>query len=110
MSRKLTLEDILVWIDNCVLSEAQRLVQYKTYIPEKKVWVSTIAWNKLIGKDWKSETSIFQGDENGVTDWTPLYLEPHGLCTDKEILKEKHKEVIRKLLKDEIVLEEAIDI
>jgi len=82
------------------------LVDYKTYIPEKKVWVSTIAYNTLIGFDRVSETMVFRGDEEGITDYTPLYFESHGMETDPEVLKKKHEEIVRKIKSGEIKLEE----
>jgi len=74
-----------------------KLVDYKTYIPEKKVWVSTVAYDIPIGDDRCAETMVFRGNEKGITDWEELYFESHGMETDPEILRKKHEEIVRKI-------------
>ena len=86
----------------------EKLVDLKTYIPEKKVWVSTIAYDKEIGFDRCAETMVFKGDENGITDWSELFFESHGYITDEEELKRKHEEIVRGIREGEIVLEDVV--
>ena len=53
----------------------KRLVDLKTFLPEKKVWVSTVAYDEEIGFNRCAETIVFKGDETGITDWDELYFE-----------------------------------
>jgi len=85
----------------------EKLVDLKTYIPEKKVWVSTIAYDEEIGFNRCAETMVFKGDENGITDWSELYFESHGYTTDEEELKKRHKEIVRVIREGEIELEDV---
>ena len=75
----------------------ERLVDLKTYIPEKKVWVSTVACDEEIGFNRCAETMVFKGDESGITDWSELYFESHGYVTDEEKLRKRHEEIVRKI-------------
>ena len=75
----------------------ERLVDLKTYIPEKKVWVSTVACDEEIGFNRCAETMVFKGDENGITDWSELYFESHRYVTDEEELRKRHEEIVRKI-------------
>ena len=83
----------------------ERLVDLKTYIPEKKVWASTVACDEEIGFNRCAETMVFKGDESGITDWSELYFERHGCITDEEELKERHEEIVRKIREGEIELQ-----
>jgi len=85
----------------------EKLVDLKTYIPEKKVWVSTIAYDEEIGFGRCAETMVFKGDENGITDWSELFFVSHGYTTDEEELKKRHEEIVRRIREGEIVLEEV---
>jgi len=82
----------------------RRLVDLKTYIPEKKVWVSTVACDEEIGFNRCAETMVFKGDENGITDWGELFFESHEYTTDEEELKKRHEEIVRKIRDGEIEL------
>jgi len=82
------------------------LVKYQTYIPEKKVWVSTVAYPFPIGVDRCAETMVFRGNESGITDWDDLYFESHGYETDPEVLKKKHDDIVRRIRSGEIKLPE----
>jgi len=82
----------------------RRLVDLKTYIPEKKVWVSTVACDEEIGFNRCAETMVFKGDENGITDWSELFFESHEYTTDEEELKKRHEEIVRKIRDGEIEL------
>ena len=81
-----------------------KVVDFKTYIPELKVWVSTIAYDRPIGIDRCSETMVFKGDENGITDWSELYFESHRWLLDKKVLKGLHDEVVEKIKSGDIRL------
>lgn len=83
----------------------ERIVDYKTYIPELGVWVSTVAYNTLIGPDRCAETMVFKGDENGITDWSELYFESHGCITDPEELKKRHDRIVKLIKEGKIKLE-----
>jgi len=83
----------------------KRLVDLKTYIPEKRVWVSTVAYDKEISINRCAETMVFKGDENGITDWSELYYEDHGRTTDEKELKRRHEEIVRKIREGEIELQ-----
>ena len=85
----------------------ERLVDLKTYISEKKVWVSTIACDEEIGFNRCAETMVFKGDENGITDWSELFFESHGRITDGEELKKRHEEIVRMIREGEIELEDV---
>jgi len=85
---------------------AEKLVDYKTYIPEKGVWISTVAWNAPINLEGNAETMVFRGDEEGITDWCELYYEPHGWTFDRELLRKKHEEIVEKIRSGEIKLGE----
>ena len=65
----------------------ERLVDLKTYIPERRVWISTVACDEEVGFNRCAETMVFKGDENGITDWSELSLESHGYTTDEEELR-----------------------
>ena len=84
----------------------KRIVDIKTYIPELGVWVSTVAFDGLIGLDRVSETMVFRGNEKGITDYGELYFEPHGYTTDKEKLERRHKEIVEAIKSGEIKLHE----
>ena len=83
------------------------LVDLKTYIPEKRVWVSTVAYDEEIGFGRCAETMVFKGDEGGITDWGELYFESHGYTTDEEELKKRHEEIVRKIRGGEIELHDV---
>lgn len=72
-------------------------VSFKTYIPEKGVWVSTAGLCFPIGFDRLAETAVFKGDENGITDWNELHLVPHGYTIDEEFLKREHDRIVREI-------------
>jgi len=82
----------------------RRIVDYKTYIPEKKVWVSTVAWNVPIGPDRCAETMVFWGDERGIMSYDELYFESHGFETDPEVLKREHERIVRNIKSGKIKL------
>lgn len=50
------------------MKKTKKIFDLKTYIPEKKVWVSTIAFNIPINSAGNSETAVFPGDEKNITD------------------------------------------
>ncbi len=83
---------------------ARRLVVIKTYIPEKKVWVSTVAWDIPIGADRCAETMVFRGDEKGITDFNELYFESHGCETDEKALRKKHERIVEAIRTGKIKL------
>mgnify|MGYP007013801660 CR=1 FL=1 len=83
----------------------KRLVDLKTYIPEKRVWVSTVAYDKEIGFNRCAETMVFKGDKDGITDWSELYYEDHGHTTDEKELRKRHEEIVRKIREGEIELQ-----
>ena len=85
----------------------EKLVDLKTYIPEKGVWVSTVAYDEEIGFGRCAETMVFKGDESGITDWSELYFESHGYITDKEGLKKRHEEIVREIREGEIELHDV---
>ena len=66
----------------------------KTFLPEKKVWVSTVAYDEEIGFNGCAETIVFKGDETGITDWDELYFESHGYTTDEKELRKRHEEIV----------------
>ena len=78
------------------------LVDLKTYIPEKGVWVSTVAYDREIGWDRKAETMVFRGDENGITSTAELYFESHGHTTDPAALKREHERIVERIRSGEI--------
>jgi len=86
----------------------ERLVDLKTYIPERRFWVSTVACDEEIGFNRCAETMVFKGDESGIADWSELYFESHGHTTDEEELKKRHEEVVRKIREGEIELQEGV--
>jgi len=79
----------------------------KTYIPEKGVWVSTVAWNYNIGLDRSSETMVFKGDEEGIEDYTDFYMESHGHTYSKDTLTRAHKRIVAGIEDGTIELEEV---
>jgi len=85
---------------------ARMLVNIKTYIPERKVWVSTVAWDIPIGADRCAETMVFRGDEEGITDWSELYFESHGWETDENVLRKEHERIVEAIRSGKIELEE----
>ena len=85
--------------------EMKQLVDLKTYIPEKKVWVSTVAYNREISLNTCAETIVVKGNESGITDWDALYYESHGRITDEEELKKRHEEIVKKIREGEIELQ-----
>ena len=71
------------------------VVDLKTFIPEKGVWVSTVAHDMPIGIDRCAETMVFRGDKDGITDWyDELYFESHGYTTDREVLRKAHERIV----------------
>ena len=82
----------------------KRLVDLKTYIPEKRVWVSTVAYDKEISINRCAETIVLKGNEKGITD-RMLYYESHGHTTDEKELKKRHEEIVRKIREGEIELQ-----
>ena len=85
----------------------ERKVDLKTYIPEKGVWVSTVAYDCEIGFGRKSETMVFRGDESGITDFTDLYFESHGYETDPERLRKEHERIVEGIRSGEIEIWEV---
>lgn len=86
------------------------LVNIKTYIPEKGVWVSTVAWDVPIGVDRCAETMVFRGDEKGITDYSDLYFESHGWETDERVLRKEHERIVEAIKRGEIDLEVIDDV
>ena len=84
----------------------EKLVDIKTYIPERGVWVSTVAFDTEIGYGRCAETMVFKGDEKGITDYAELYFESHGYCTNEETLRKEHERIVEGIRKEEIRLEE----
>ena len=89
----------------------RKIADFKTYIPEKGVWVSTVAWNMRIGLTRNSETMVFPGNERGITDYgTVIYSKSHGFIEDTgeyiKWLKKKHNEIVEKIKSGEINTEE----
>jgi len=80
------------------------LVNLKTFISERGVWVSTVAWDQPIGYDRCSETMVFRGDEKGITDNRILYFESHGYTAEESILKERHERIVESIKKGMIQL------
>jgi len=73
----------------------KRLVDLKTYLPEKGSLVSIVACDMEIGFNRCAGTMVFKGDENGITDWDELYFESHGYTSDeKERRRERHEEIV----------------
>ena len=83
------------------------IVDLKTFIPEKNVWVSTVAWDIEIGVGRKAESMIFKGNKDGITDWEGLYFESHGYTTNKEVLEKLHRKIVESVKKGEIKLTEV---
>lgn len=84
------------------MKKFKKIFDLKTYIPEKRVWVLTVAFNIPINPAGNTETAVFPGNEKGITDWGDLYMEYHGFVKKKEILKKKHQEIVEKIKKGEI--------
>jgi len=82
------------------------LVNIKTFIPERKVWVSTVAWDIPIGMDRCAETMVFRGNKDEITDYSELYFMPHGYCTDEEKLRKEHERIVKGIKRGEIELYE----
>ena len=72
------------------------LWQMQTYIPSKKLWVSTVNHNQTIGLNRTAETMVFEGDENGVTDWGERDFEDLGMNPSKDELEIAHKCMVEK--------------
>jgi len=81
-----------------------KIVDLKTYIEEKGVWVSTVAHDMEIGLNRCAETMVFRGDSESIKDWTEVYFESHGYETNEEVLRSLHEEIVRKIKSGEIEL------
>jgi len=82
----------------------EMLVQIKTFIPEQNVWVSTVAYTQEIGLNRTSETMVFKGNAEGITDYSELYFESHSYIQDKALLKRLHEQIVSKIKLGEIQL------
>ena len=78
-------------------------INLKTYIPNRKLWVSTVAYNMIIGAGRTSETMAFSGSEKGIEDYEELYFESHGSEGNEKTLKKEHRRIV-KLLTEKGVL------
>ena len=83
----------------------KQLVYLRNYVPEKGVWVVTVAYNREIGPNTCAETIVLKGNENGITDQNMLYYESHGRTTDEKELRKRHEEIVRKIREGEIKLQ-----
>ena len=71
--------------------------QKKTYLPEKGLWVSTVAHDMAIGAGRSSETMVFKGDKDGVQDYGEQYFEGHGFIQDEKTLDGFHERIVEKM-------------
>ena len=83
----------------------KQLVYLRNYVPEKEVWVVTVAYNREICPNTCAETVVLKGNENGITDQNMLYYESHGHTTDEKELRKRHEEIVRKIREGEIELQ-----
>lgn len=86
-----------------------KLVDFKTYIPEKSVWVSTVAYDEEIAPDSYAETMVFKGNRDGITDWSELYYKSHGYIIDREELRRRHEEIVWAIRNGAIKLHDFLD-
>jgi len=73
------------------------LTHLTTYITKKRLWVSTVAHDMEIGLDRTSETMSFRGNKKGITSYRDKYFESHGHTQNKELLKDLHERIVKKL-------------
>jgi hypothetical protein len=68
---------------------------YKTYIPKRHLWVSTVRHN-YGGRTPICETMVFRGNKYEITNWDGLYQEKHAMDVN---LLTAHKRIVRKFEK-----------
>ena len=73
------------------------VVDFKTYIPEKRVWVSTVAHDMKIGWNRASETLVFPGDETGIKEWNEIYAKSHSYIMDRSTLQKIHSRIVEEI-------------
>ena len=82
------------------------IVDLKTFVKEKGVWVSTVAHKIEIGMGRTSETMVFKGNEKEITNWLEVYFESHGYETREALLKKEHERIVNGIREGTINLSE----
>ncbi len=86
-----------------------RIFDKKTYVPERKVTVSTVGYNRLMGAHRTAETTVFAASDDGeVVDWAALYIEGHGMYPSGERLEVEHMRVVAGIRDGSIALDNFI--
>ena len=72
------------------------LTRLKTYVPQKKLWVLTVAYDTIIGVNRTAETMVYRGNEREITNYDELDFEDLGCFPPEEYLKERHQLMVQK--------------
>lgn len=81
----------------------QRVFDRKTFLPDKGVLVSTVAYDFPIGADGRNaETMVFPARSAAntvegweVVSWLEMAMRSHGFVTDPRVLAEEHERMVR---------------